>query len=110
MLHVEWNKPPYKPIPLSIDVKLMQSMQIIVQYINIMMVTLEISIDISRLNVTAIKNVNKNKPYISIYYYYYYYYYYYCSSSQDKNFSIDTDSITIGIELCKIPHSSEHCP
>src|SRR6187402_2225898 len=35
---------------------------------------------------------------------------YYCSSSQLKNFSIDTDSITIGIELCKIPHISEHCP
>jgi len=34
----------------------------------------------------------------------------YCSSNQDKNFSILTDSITIGIELCKIPHISEHCP
>ncbi len=35
---------------------------------------------------------------------------YYCSSSQLRNFSIDTDSITIGIELCKIPHISEHWP
>ena len=28
----------------------------------------------------------------------------------DKNFSIETDSITIGIELCKIPQISEHWP
>ena len=34
----------------------------------------------------------------------------YCSCNQDKNFSIDTDSITTGIELCSIPHISEHCP
>jgi hypothetical protein len=33
---------------------------------------------------------------------------YYCSCSHDKNFSNDTDSTTIGIELCKIPHISEH--
>ena len=35
---------------------------------------------------------------------------YYCSSNQAKNLSMDTDSITIGIELCNIPQSSEHCP
>jgi len=28
---------------------------------------------------------------------------YYCSCNQDKNCSKDTDSTTIGIELCKIP-------
>ena len=33
----------------------------------------------------------------------------YCSSNHVRNFSIETDSITIGIELCKIPHISEHC-
>ncbi len=33
----------------------------------------------------------------------------YCSSNQVRNFSKDTDSITIGIELCSIPHISEHC-
>lgn len=33
---------------------------------------------------------------------------YYCSYNQDKNFSRDIDSITIGIELCNIPHISEH--
>ena len=32
----------------------------------------------------------------------------YCSLSQDKNFSNDKDSIAIGIELCNIPHISEH--
>ena len=36
--------------------------------------------------------------------------FYYCSCNQDKNFSNDTDSTTIGIELCKIPQISEHCP
>jgi hypothetical protein len=36
-------------------------------------------------------------------------YYDYCSANHCKNFSILTDSITIGIELCKIPHISEHC-
>ena len=35
---------------------------------------------------------------------------YYCSCNHDKNFSSDIDSMTIGIELCKIPHISEHCP
>jgi hypothetical protein len=34
---------------------------------------------------------------------------YYCSCNQDKNFTRDTDSTTIGIELCKIPQISEHC-
>jgi hypothetical protein len=34
---------------------------------------------------------------------------YYCSCNQDKNFSKETDSTTIGIELCKIPQISEHC-
>jgi len=34
----------------------------------------------------------------------------YCASKKDKNFSIDTEFIEIGIELCKIPHISEHCP
>ncbi len=34
----------------------------------------------------------------------------YCDSNQFRNFSKDTDSITIGIELCKIPQISEHCP
>lgn len=34
----------------------------------------------------------------------------YCSFNQDKYFSNETDSITIGIELCNIPHISEHCP
>jgi hypothetical protein len=34
----------------------------------------------------------------------------YCEASQTKNFSKETDSITIGIELCKIPHISEHWP
>ena len=38
------------------------------------------------------------------------YYINYCSCNQVKNFSKDNDSITIGIELCKIPHISEHCP
>jgi hypothetical protein len=32
----------------------------------------------------------------------------YCSSNQAKNFSNDTDCTTIGIELCNIPHISEH--
>ena len=27
-----------------------------------------------------------------------------------KNFSKETDCIEIGIELCSIPHISEHCP
>ena len=34
----------------------------------------------------------------------------YCSCNQERNFSSDIDSITIGIELCNIPHISEHCP
>ena len=34
----------------------------------------------------------------------------YCKNSHETNFSIDTDSIAIGIELCRIPHISEHCP
>jgi len=34
----------------------------------------------------------------------------YCSSNQAKNFSSDTDCTTIGIELCNIPHISEHWP
>ena len=34
----------------------------------------------------------------------------YCSCNHDKNFSNDTDSTTIGIELCKIPQISEHWP
>jgi len=34
----------------------------------------------------------------------------YCSSNQAKNFSNDTDCTTIGIELCNIPHISEHWP
>jgi len=33
----------------------------------------------------------------------------YCSCSQDKNLTKDTDSTTIGIELCNIPQISEHC-
>lgn len=33
----------------------------------------------------------------------------YCSCNQETNFSIDTDSITIGIELWRIPQISEHC-
>lgn len=36
--------------------------------------------------------------------------YIYCSCNHDKNFSKPTDSITIGIELCNIPHISEHWP
>jgi hypothetical protein len=35
---------------------------------------------------------------------------YYYSYNQDKNFSKDTDSITISIRLCNIPHISEHWP
>ena len=35
-------------------------------------------------------------------------YHFYCSLSQDKNFSKDKDSIAMGIELCNIPHISEH--
>lgn len=31
---------------------------------------------------------------------------FYCSCNQATNFSMDTDSITIGIELCNIPHIS----
>jgi hypothetical protein len=34
----------------------------------------------------------------------------YCSCNQEINFSIDTDSITIGIELWSIPQISEHWP
>ena len=34
----------------------------------------------------------------------------YCSLTQATNFSRDTDSITIGIELCSIPQISEHWP
>jgi hypothetical protein len=34
----------------------------------------------------------------------------YWPSTQETNFSMETDSITMGIELCKIPHSSEHWP
>lgn len=34
----------------------------------------------------------------------------YCSDNQVRNFSNDTDSITIGILECKIPHISLHCP
>lgn len=33
----------------------------------------------------------------------------YCSFNQVRNFSIETDSITIGIELCNIPQISLHC-
>jgi hypothetical protein len=33
----------------------------------------------------------------------------YCSCNQDKNLTKDTDSTTIGIELCNIPQISEHC-
>jgi len=33
----------------------------------------------------------------------------YCSSNHDKNLTKDTDSTTIGIELCNIPQISEHC-
>ncbi len=36
--------------------------------------------------------------------------YNYCSYNHVKNFSIDIDSITIGILLCNIPHISEHWP
>ena len=36
--------------------------------------------------------------------------YTYACSIQETNFSMETDSITMGIELCKIPHSSEHWP
>ena len=36
--------------------------------------------------------------------------YFYCSCNQDKNLTKDTDSITIGIELCNIPQISEHWP
>ena len=32
----------------------------------------------------------------------------YCSCNHDRNFSKETDSTTIGIELCKIPQISEH--
>ena len=32
------------------------------------------------------------------------------SDLEDRNFSSEIDSITIGIELCNIPHISEHCP
>jgi hypothetical protein len=32
-----------------------------------------------------------------------------CSCNQDKNLTKDTDSMTIGIELCNIPQISEHC-
>ena len=35
---------------------------------------------------------------------------FYCSCNQDKNFSNEIDSITIGIELCNIPQISEQCP
>ena len=31
---------------------------------------------------------------------------FYCSCNQVTNFSMDTDSITIGIELCRIPQIS----
>ena len=31
-----------------------------------------------------------------------------CSSNHDKNLTKDTDSTTIGIELCNIPQISEH--
>ena len=34
----------------------------------------------------------------------------YCILNQVRNFSIETDSTTIGIELCKIPQISLHCP
>lgn len=34
----------------------------------------------------------------------------YCSNIQVKNFSTSTASIFIGIEECKTPHISEHCP
>ncbi len=33
----------------------------------------------------------------------------YCSCNQETNFSMETDSITIGIELWRIPQISEHC-
>jgi len=33
----------------------------------------------------------------------------YCSSNHVRNFSIETDSITIGMLECKIPQISEHC-
>jgi hypothetical protein len=39
-----------------------------------------------------------------------YFFFNYCSCNQDRNFSSEIDSITIGIELCNIPHISEHCP
>jgi len=34
----------------------------------------------------------------------------YCSNNHEKNFSTSTASILIGIEECKTPHISEHCP
>ena len=39
-----------------------------------------------------------------------FYFFFYCSCNQERNFSSEIDSITIGIELCNIPHISEHCP
>lgn len=35
---------------------------------------------------------------------------FYLSHRNKRNFSSDTDSIEVGIELCNIPQSSEHCP
>ena len=55
---VTWNKPPYKPIPLSIYLIYKQTSPSIEEYSNIMMVTLEKSIDLSRLIVTALDNNN----------------------------------------------------
>jgi hypothetical protein len=34
----------------------------------------------------------------------------YCSNNHEKNFSTSTASIFIGIEECKTPQISEHCP
>lgn len=60
VLDVAWNKPPYKPIPLSKYVKYKLSMLSKEEYNKIMMATRENSIDLSRLELTALEN-NNNK-------------------------------------------------
>lgn len=68
VVHVEWNKPPNIPIPLFKKTKSKLSYVIKLEISKIVMLALEYKMDLSRLKVIELDNINKINEIVNIFY------------------------------------------